>query len=302
MQSSNQPDVDSLDVTLAQLQTNYNREWHVIVEHRKLASVYEKFIKQDMKQAEGLQFTADSDESDDVGVAPPELLIPIDALSDAEADESPRKSFPPKTFKFTIANPLSVHQLLTPDNFAEAVAPVIRKAKKKLYFQNQYIKVNEDPSKQFESLLDAVLRKVADGLEDVRIILRKLPNSAKELEALQYYALENYKIEDLSFIRYQPGSHTKGIIVDSKNVVIGSHNWSNSGVTNNRDASLIFFNADIAQYYEEVFLYDFDKLAKPQVMSDEEMPLVSIPGPVDVESDSESNLVNVPWDYFEDAG
>jgi hypothetical protein len=301
LQSSNQPDVEELDLSLAKLHSRYNREWHVIVDHDGLASTYEKFIKHDMKQAKPLQVSSEADEAaagEVVAELAPELLVPADSL--AELDHVERKRFPAKTFTFTSEKPLRVHQVLTPDNYAEAVAPVIRAAKKKLYFQNQYIKVSELVGEKFADLLDALLTKVADGIEDVRIILRKLPKASDELEALQYYASQNFGIDDLSFIKYQPGCHTKGIIVDSKVVVVGSHNWSNQGVSQNRDASLIFFNSDIAKYYEQIFLHDFEVLAKPEVLSDEDMPIVTGLTESD-ELAADPGLETVPWDFFEDA-
>jgi phosphatidylserine/phosphatidylglycerophosphate/cardiolipin synthase-like enzyme len=36
--------------------------------------------------------------------------------------------------------------------------------------------------------------------------------------------------------------------LDGNRVLLGSHNWSKSGVTLNRDASLIFDDAEIAGY------------------------------------------------------
>ncbi|WP_342343918.1 phospholipase D-like domain-containing protein [Agrobacterium fabrum] len=43
--------------------------------------------------------------------------------------------------------------------------------------------------------------------------------------------------------------HTKGIIVDNEAVVIGSHNWSPTGMTTNRDASLIVYDQDVISYF-----------------------------------------------------
>jgi hypothetical protein len=301
LQSSNQPDVDALNLSLAKLHSRYNREWHVIVEHDGLASTYEKFILQDIKQAKPLQVQPQGDEVEADELAAelaPELLVPAVFLDESEHVE--RQKFPATTFPLAGDKPIRVHQVLTPDNFAKAVAPVIRAAKKKLYFQNQYIKISENVGEEFTDLLDALLTKVADGIEDVRIILRELPHASDELEALQYYAWENFGIDDLSFIKYQPGCHTKGIILDSKVVVVGSHNWSNPGVSKNRDATLIFFNSDIAQYYEKVFLHDFAVLAKPKVLSDEEMPIVIRPTESD-EIAADPGLETVPWDFFEDA-
>jgi len=44
-------------------------------------------------------------------------------------------------------------------------------------------------------------------------------------------------------------------------VMFGSHNWSNEGVKTNRDASLIFYDREIAEYLAEVYDYDWNRLA-----------------------------------------
>jgi phosphatidylserine/phosphatidylglycerophosphate/cardiolipin synthase-like enzyme len=51
--------------------------------------------------------------------------------------------------------------------------------------------------------------------------------------------------------------HTKGMIVDGRRVLIGSHNWSKPGVTLNRDASLLFDDSEVAAYYTEAFEIDW---------------------------------------------
>lgn len=51
-------------------------------------------------------------------------------------------------------------------------------------------------------------------------------------------------------------------MIDLKTVALGSHNWSPDGVLRNRDATLMIHDApDVAAYYEQVFLYDWDNLA-----------------------------------------
>ena len=62
-------------------------------------------------------------------------------------------------------------------------------------------------------------------------------------------------------MRFQPACHNKTIIVDAQVVMFGSHNWSNEGVKTNRDASLIFFDTEIAAYLAQVYEYDWDRLA-----------------------------------------
>ena len=56
-QSSNQPDPERLgaDVDPGDLLRNYNREWHVIVEHPGLSRLYEQYLEYDLSQATPLQ-------------------------------------------------------------------------------------------------------------------------------------------------------------------------------------------------------------------------------------------------------
>ena len=62
--------------------------------------------------------------------------------------------------------------------------------------------------------------------------------------------------------RVQSSIHNKGIVVDGKTVLVSSANWSSDGVLRNRDAGLIIHDEEIAQYYEQVFLEDWDNRAK----------------------------------------
>jgi phosphatidylserine/phosphatidylglycerophosphate/cardiolipin synthase-like enzyme len=91
-------------------------------------------------------------------------------------------------------------------------------------------------------------------------------------------------------IRVQRGCHTKGIVVDSRAVLVGSHNWSNDGVCYSRDASFILFDADVAAYYERLFLHDWERLARQKVAFESAMPLVT-----DATDVPELGLVRLPW-------
>jgi phosphatidylserine/phosphatidylglycerophosphate/cardiolipin synthase-like enzyme len=69
-------------------------------------------------------------------------------------------------------------------------------------------------------------------------------------------------------VRVQAGCHTKGIVIDSSTVLVGSHNWTNQGVEVNRDASLLIHNPEIAGYFERVFLHDWEHLSRPTIRED----------------------------------
>jgi phosphatidylserine/phosphatidylglycerophosphate/cardiolipin synthase-like enzyme len=69
----------------------------------------------------------------------------------------------------------------------------------------------------------------------------------------------------LKNVKLQNGVHNKGFVVDSKIVALGSQNWSGDGVLRNRDASVIIENDRAAQYYEQIFLHDWDNVARQSV-------------------------------------
>src|SRR5208282_227779 len=63
-------------------------------------------------------------------------------------------------------------------------------------------------------------------------------------------------------IRLQPSPsvHNKGFVIDSSIVVVSSQNFSPAGVHDNRDAGVIIESPEIAQYFEPVFLFDWNRL------------------------------------------
>jgi phosphatidylserine/phosphatidylglycerophosphate/cardiolipin synthase-like enzyme len=108
-------------------------------------------------------------------------------------------------------------------------------------------------------------------VDDFRLILRSDTFSSlqKSLEVLQEAELDIEK-----HVRQLPHTHTKGMIVDRRHTLIGSHNWSGPGVTINRDASLIFFdNPEVAAYYAEAFDIDWERANRPRVP---EMPPIDV--------------------------
>ena len=99
---------------------------------------------------------------------------------------------------------------------------------------------------------------------DVRIILGKLfgaKDVAKEkanvanLKATYGLKLgENIRyIDTKRFVH----CHNKTIIVDEKEVLISSQNWSDTGVSTNREAGVLIPFAPLARYYTRIFESDW---------------------------------------------
>ena len=53
------------------------------------------------------------------------------------------------------------------------------------------------------------------------------------------------------------------MIVDNKSVLISSINWNENSVTKNREAGIIIEYEKVAQYYTDVFFYDWN-LSQPE--------------------------------------
>ena len=281
-QSSNQPNEDFENNI--NLLPKYNREWNVLVNNKKLADTYRKFIDWDFKHSQ------DKTEAEMMELVLPEMYLPEAELETREVARY--MLFPPKKFVFTAAQPVRVQPVLTPDNYLDHALAVIKSARQKLYFQNQYIKISNDTTPQYEELLNELRDKTNDNGIDCRIILRteRTDDTRAMLDDLQAYGF------NMSKVKVMTNTHTKGIIADSETIMIGSHNWSNFGVQFNRDASLVIYNAGVAQYYEDVFLHDWDR--RTQKHHDEEITILPKPGTETEALMETDNLVPLDWKSY----
>jgi Trypsin-like peptidase domain/PLD-like domain len=248
-QSSNQPDADPLSEQEVKWLRDYNREWHVIVEHAGLAKTFAAFLQHDFENNR----TNDPTEA----VPIPTLLIP-DGFFYREITERITNFKYFKPFEDTRA--FTVTPILSPDNYHHQVLRLIESARDELLIQNQTFKAPSESHDALRELLGAVLQKQNEGVR-IRIIFRILraPDARKVLEGLQEFGL------DTKNIRVQKNCHTKGIIVDRNKVLVGSQNWSNDGVSVNRDASLLFEDKPLAEYFAEIFEHDWWNIARQNV-------------------------------------
>jgi hypothetical protein len=248
--NSNQPDIDPVnDPAGAQSTLKLSdRDWHVIVEHPALAALFEKYLQNDLTVASQHQAQAAA------STAAMEALSTLAAPELPAASRVPQQFFAPKT----ITARMKIQPVLTPDNYATVILALINSATRTLYVQIPYITPTDKPEGvTLAGLIEAIAKKVRASL-DVRLILSGFA-TAGALEQLQAAGIDG------NLIRIQQNLHNKGIVVDSSVVAVGSQNWSPPGVTTNRDASLVIFNADAAQYWESIFLHDWAHMAVQQV-------------------------------------
>jgi hypothetical protein len=251
-QSSNQPKVHPFggdaEVLPPDFHRQYNRDYHAVIKSGALAAAFETYIRRDAELI--------SASSAARPIAQPDLFVPEAKLEAPIEFAAPAQLFPP----LRLTRRLRVQPLLTPDNYVEHTLALIRSAKSSVWYQNQYISFRGpgEDFNEFQLLVQALKSKIDEGL-DVRLIFRDFMKQANVdiLLALGF---------PRNVLRFQSCCHTKTIIVDRRTAMFGSHNWSNEGVKSNRDASLIFYDEEIADYLARVYEYDWEQLATPDLV------------------------------------
>jgi V8-like Glu-specific endopeptidase len=250
-QSSNQADIAPMDdhpPKIGPLRT-YNREWHIIIEHADLAKTLQEFLLNDFKN---------NPLSTEEALLPPlpDLFIPITA-PDFGLEAAPVfEYFEPldKKREFTVT------PLLTPDDFAKPVTALINEAETEILVQNQTFNAPETGQEELTGLIDAIIEKQQQGVT-VRVIIRSF-HAADDRANLELLTQRGLKP---GTVKFQKNSHTKGVIIDRKKVLVGSQNWSQLGVSLNRDASLLFEDPDLAKYFGRIFDHDWKNLATSKI-------------------------------------
>ena len=249
--NSNQPDIDPVNVPAdADRARHGDRDWHVVVEQAQLAGVFEDYIRNDQQVATAHNKTEGAGKP----LTPPSL----------GSSETPAfaQFFPPAT----VSGVMKIAPLLTPDPgvYAGAVKALIASATRTLYMQFQYIeppKAGDTTAQPFVDLINAVIDRQQHGV-DVKIIMSEF-ETAGYLEQLQALG-----IDVVSNVKIQKNVHNKGIVVDGATVLVSSQNWSADGTLWNRDAGVIIYSQDAAQYFQQVFLHDWTHLAATKAASD----------------------------------
>jgi len=132
-------------------------------------------------------------------------------------------------------------------SLTNAVLPLIKNAKRYIYIPTFVM----TERRVTEELIKAKQRGV-----DVRIIIDALNASVKHSK---HNELRNggllVKTEN-----YAGKMHSKSMIIDDEYTIIGSMNFSNSGENRNDENLILIKDSEIAKFYKEFFLYQWDKI------------------------------------------
>lgn len=259
LNNSNEPDLSS--------PPQYeDRDWHVIIEDAGLAKTFGAFLNQDFASA--TQHQASQPQLLAAAVADAHARLAAEAIPAPPAAAPAAKhigNVPAQVFKDVN---VTITPLLTPDRlpggsqkgqYLTNIVELIAGAKHTLYIQLQYIESSKGDGGDYDTLLRAIATRVAAGV-DVRLIesTEYGLNWAEKMKAAGVDLTAN--------IRLQHHVHNKGFVVDSRKAVVSSQNFSPAGIDENRDAGVIIEHPGVAQYFEKIFVADWNN-AKPVVAS-----------------------------------
>jgi phosphatidylserine/phosphatidylglycerophosphate/cardiolipin synthase-like enzyme len=239
-----------------------NRGWGVIVNNPNITDYFREVFFEDWKPAskDSFPFTANDSVYGDKYGCPPLDFVPNRTI--------PTGNYSHPFGSKTISGAFNISPVLAPDTSlmqTESIIGMIKGAKKFVYAEQLYIYRDwgtyADPKPN--PFLEAVINASRSGCE-VKILLDSKYGKEHNEETIEYInaiaAYEGLNLEAKLIDNDAIGlnkTHNKGVIVDRSEVLISSINWNEYSPTNNREAGLIIENKDVAEFYTDVFLYDW---------------------------------------------
>ena len=234
-----------------------NRDMGIAINSTSVASFFSQLINRDIQLELGEEDEAAA--SSLIPTALPPLFAPAVEAADFEL-------FPSKTL--SLAGPVDVLPVLTPDNYLDEVPALIANAQRSIIIEQQYIRnITFAGNGSIRRLVNSIVsaRESHPDLE-VRIIVAAPYSSDSddrtklrtELNALAGVGLVEDQHVRLLNKNHLTHCHNKLVIVDDEKVLISSQNWSEPAVTVNREAGVIVSHPDIADYFKRVFDEDWE--------------------------------------------
>jgi phosphatidylserine/phosphatidylglycerophosphate/cardiolipin synthase-like enzyme len=171
-----------------------------------------------------------------------------------------RGSYKPEFKSKIITSNFSATPVFSPDTSYDAICNMIDSANENIYIQQLYI--YKDWGNEISPFVKRLVDKSKQGI-DIKVILNFNPyykTTNEKCNLTRQYFEENGI--DVKFV-YTNWSiftniHNKGMIVDNESVLISSINWNKNSVIRNREAGIIIESDEVAQFYADVFLYDWN--------------------------------------------
>lgn len=242
-----------------------NRGWGVIVDNIDLAGFFTQVFEDDWNPAfrDSYPYTIGTAYGEPASTFIPDRTVPTGAYI------SP---FAPANFTDTF----TVSPVLAPDSAlltTKSILGLMKNARKTLYIEQLYIhkywgatstgSTTSTPDIYLEEAINAARRgvKVRILLDAATVDLTDPRNNVETAKYVNDIAAAEHldmqaKLINLDVAKVEK-IHNKGMIVDGQTVLVSSINWSENSPTNNREAGLIITNPQLADYYNDIFWYDW---------------------------------------------
>ena len=151
---------------------------------------------------------------------------------------------------FTTVEYMEVTPIFSPDNSYSLLKSLIDNATTTLDISQQYINFD------CELLYDTIA--AAQRGVTVRVLIPE-PGSASQ-NVTETLLSNNVQVRFFDGLGH---NHNKYASADGEVTVVSSINWSNNSVENNRESGAVVKNTNVADYFKEVFDYDWDNSEIP---------------------------------------
>ncbi|MFW9909006.1 MAG: phosphatidylserine/phosphatidylglycerophosphate/cardiolipin synthase family protein [Candidatus Thorarchaeota archaeon] len=145
---------------------------------------------------------------------------------------------------------MKVTPIFSPDTSLDGILYCINSAQATLDIQIPYF-TNVDEGGSVNQIVDAILAARERG-----VTVRVISEEEYDWEIVEELFVEHGIPIVWQDTRWFTANHNKGIIVDGQIVLISSINYSDDSITENREAGVIIEHEGIAQWYQQI--YDFD--------------------------------------------
>jgi phosphatidylserine/phosphatidylglycerophosphate/cardiolipin synthase-like enzyme len=247
-----------------------NRGWGVVVRNFEFAGCYSRVFFHDWNPQRGDSYAYNAS---DIKTGNPPEDFDMSWWVDGGY-------YKPRFQSRTINGLFKVTPVVAPDttmNMYGSIIEMINSATESVYIEqlNCYINWNTKNRKIDNQYLNAAIDAARRGCE-VKILLDSAFASPDDPGLDNYDTVEyinslarRENLEDIlqAKLIYLGGRHgrnqlekvhNKGIIVDGKKTLVSSINWATGSVIYNREAGVIIENREVAQFFTEIFYYDWN--------------------------------------------
>jgi len=223
-----------------------NREWGIIVRNESVARYFLSVFLDDWNPAR----------CDSYALKDMPIDIPVEFFVDKTIFTG---SYEPQFVSKTVTGSFSVTPVFSPDTSLEAICNLIESANESILIEQLY--VYKEWGARISPFVERLIKKANEGVQ-INVILNYNPyyeaSNDKCNQTKQHLEQHNISVKFLyTNWSYFTNVHNKGMIVDNRSVLISSINWNENSVTRNREAGIIIEHEEVAQYYAEVFYYDW---------------------------------------------